>query len=77
MMDGQIYGVEWSGILDHRVEDEGSTGVWQPARNAGPGVGSKYPLMVEEPYLCYERNDVTSINPYKFFPDPRGPNGGG
>lgn len=74
MMDGQIYGVgvvrnlwvtEWK---NKTVATQGS-----PLGVASPDFAPNTVLQQKQPYLCYEGNDVTSINPYQFFPDPRVP----
>ena len=74
MMDGQIYGVGivrnlW--ITEYKMKVVQTTG--SPLGIINPEFQPDTPLMKREPYLCYEGNDVTSINPYKFFPDPRVP----
>ena len=74
MMDGQIYGVGivrnlW--ITEYKMRAVRSYG--SPLGIVAPEFQPDTPLMQKQPYLCYEGNDVTSINPYKFFPDPRVP----
>ena len=74
MMDGQIYGVGimrnlW--ITEWKMKAVQSYG--SPMGMLAPELAPNTPLMQKQPYLCYEGNDVTSINPYKFFPDPRVP----
>lgn len=74
MMDGQIYGV---GVVRNlwitqfkmkTVQVQGS-----PLGMAAPDFLPETQLTQKQPYLCYEGNEVTSINPYQFFPDPRVP----
>tara|TARA_R110002153_G_scaffold274298_2_gene448182 strand:+ start:3306 stop:5294 length:1989 start_codon:yes stop_codon:yes gene_type:complete len=57
------------------TEERGQRTVWKPSMNLGPikipGMGKLMPSREER--LIYQGNEVESIDPFMFFPDPRVP----
>lgn len=74
MMDGQIYGLGvvrnlWT--VESKLKSVQTSG--SPLGSAAPDLLASSSLTQKQPYVCYEGNEVTNIDPYMFFPDPRVP----
>ncbi len=71
--DAEIYGV---GILRTRWKKEKKLRtVWRdvPVKMLGIGTGETKKERTREERITYDGNDISSVDPYMFFPDPRVP----